>query len=850
LTTTQLGVLLLAMHAFQLEKASGILKLTPLIFGGFLVHAALPLAYRAPFFLALSFAAFGVVLGVPQAILLIAIGLALIGACHLPIALRWRILVLAAMGAGLIALRGAWLPWALPWGQGQWAGRVLPVLGSMFMFRLVIYLYDLRHEKAPVSIWRRLSYFFLLPNVCFLLFPVIDYRTYQRAYYDRDPLDIYQQGVLRIFRGLTHILLYRVVYYYLVPAPWAVTDLGGVVLFVASAWPLYLHVSGVFHLVVGVLGLFGLNLPPTQRLYFLSSSPNDLWRRANIYWKDFMMKVFYYPTFKPLQKKWGLTGALVVSTLGVFVATWLLHSYQWFWVLGTFPFAGIDAVFWTIIAALVLANSLWELKRGKRRSLTQLPSWSLGDALTHTGKVLGMFLFMAVMWSWWSTRDTGRWLSILAKGGDSEFGAYAILGLGIAGILATGVLIQYAASRGWKFGLVNDDPAGPGASNYRRSATVTSLGGLLLLGASQPPVQQLVGAPVAGFVASLQSERLNQQDAERQLRGHYETLLETDVATSALSAQAQPPVQPKSSGARSGGRAESLLESDMISFTGDALFHELKRSHEIVFKGLPLRTNEWGMRDKPYTLAKPPGTYRITMLGGSISMGSGVMEDQTYEALVEARLNRELAGGLNARYEILNFAVGGYGLAQHMLVADRKIFRFEPDVVLVAGHSAEISRSFDVISRAIEKGAKFPPFLQDRIDKAGIKPGMNRREIHRQLRTALSREELGRYSYRQIVEASRRHGAIPVWAWVPRLDGTNPPETFEYLSTMAKNAGFVVLNLDDAYKGHNLDNLFVGPMDSHPNVEGHRLLADRLYEALRANGKMLKLGTAGAGRAR
>ncbi|MBA3340338.1 MAG: hypothetical protein H0T48_00720, partial [Gemmatimonadaceae bacterium] len=42
LTTTQLGVLLLAMHAFQLEKASGILKLTPLIFGGFLVHAALP----------------------------------------------------------------------------------------------------------------------------------------------------------------------------------------------------------------------------------------------------------------------------------------------------------------------------------------------------------------------------------------------------------------------------------------------------------------------------------------------------------------------------------------------------------------------------------------------------------------------------------------------------------------------------------------------------------------------------------------------------------------------------------------------------------------------------------------
>ncbi|MBA3340337.1 MAG: hypothetical protein H0T48_00715 [Gemmatimonadaceae bacterium] len=853
LTSAQLGVLLLAMHAFQLEKASGILKLTPLIFGGFLVHAALPLAYRAPFFLVLSFAAFGVVLGVLQAILLIAIGLALIGVCHLPIALRWRILVLAAMGAGLIALRGAWLPWALPWGQGQWAGRVLPVLGSMFMFRLVIYLYDLRHEKGRekgrVSIWRRLSYFFLLPNVCFLLFPVIDYRTYQRTYYDGDPLEIYQQGVLRIFRGLTHILLYRVVYYYLVPAPWAVTDLGSVVLFVVSAWLLFLRVSGVFHLVVGVLGLFGFNLPKPQHLYFLASSPNDLWPRASLYWKDFMMKVFYYPTFKPLQRRWGLTRALVVATLVVFVATWLLHSYQWFWVLGAFPFGGTDAGFWTIFAALVLANSLWELKRGKRRSLTQRATWSASEALTHASKVLGMFLLISLMWSWWSTRDTGRWLSILAKGGDSAFGAYAMLGLGIAGILTAGVAIQYALTRGWRFGMVDDGPAGLGGSSYRRSATVTSLGGLLLLGASQPQVQQLAGGPAGGFVASLQSERLNQQDAERQLRGYYETLLETDVPTSALSAQAQPPAQTTPSTARSDRRP--LAQTDAVRYTGDALLYELKPSYELMFKRRLLRTNEWGMRDKAYTLAKPPGTYRIALLGGSISMGMGLGGEETYESLVEERLNREHAGGPNAQYEILNFAVGGYGLVQHVLVAERKIFRFEPDVVLYAAHSGEYLRTLDVLGRVIQRGAELPPFLRDLVRRAGIEPGMASGEVRRRLGSDPFPREIGKWGYRQIVEASRRNGAIPAWVFVPQShNGIQPPETIEYMSAMASEAGFVVLNLGDAFDGQSTEEISVARGDYHPNALGNRLLADRLYEELRAHDGVLKLGLTGTGNRR
>ena len=51
-----------------------------------------------------------------------------------------------------------------------------------------------------------------------------------------------------------------------------------------------------------MLHLFGFNLPETQSLYYLASSFTDFWRRINIYWKDFMMKVFYYPAFFGLKR--------------------------------------------------------------------------------------------------------------------------------------------------------------------------------------------------------------------------------------------------------------------------------------------------------------------------------------------------------------------------------------------------------------------------------------------------------------------------------------------------------------------------------------------------------------------
>jgi D-alanyl-lipoteichoic acid acyltransferase DltB (MBOAT superfamily) len=178
---------------------------------------------------------------------------------------------------------------------GSTLGPIWSVLGALFMFRLIVCLYDKEHDPEPQPVLRTLAYFFMLPSACFLLFPVVDHKTFWRSHYNGEAVAIYQKGLSWMVRGVLHLLLYRVVYFHLYIDTASVADGKDVFQHILTATLLYLRVSGQFHLVIGLVHLFGFNLPETNRRYFLASSFTDYWRRVNIYWKDFILKVFYYP---------------------------------------------------------------------------------------------------------------------------------------------------------------------------------------------------------------------------------------------------------------------------------------------------------------------------------------------------------------------------------------------------------------------------------------------------------------------------------------------------------------------------------------------------------------------------
>ena len=143
LIALQLLLVLVLLRQFQIE-GKAFVELAALSFAGFAVHAFLPLRWRLPFVSALSLASLAFVLGLENAAWIITIGAVLLGLCHLPLSIRWRGVLLLLVGGILTAQRSQWLP--IPWSEAIW-----PILGSVFMFRLIVYFYDLKNDKTPVK---------------------------------------------------------------------------------------------------------------------------------------------------------------------------------------------------------------------------------------------------------------------------------------------------------------------------------------------------------------------------------------------------------------------------------------------------------------------------------------------------------------------------------------------------------------------------------------------------------------------------------------------------------------------------------------------------------------------------
>ena len=811
---SQLALLTLVIFQFQLES-SAFLEIFLITLFGFCLHYFLPLRFRLPFFLLLSLAGIANLLGFVSGGLLVGIGLALIGLCHLPIPFAGRVaLVLGAAGL-LTAFRAAWIP--LPAAEAVW-----PILGSMFMFRLIVYLYDLRHEKS-FSFSRSLSYFFLLPNICFPLFPVIDYKSFRRNYYDADEAEIYQRGMQWILRGVTHLILYRLVYYHLTLSPNDVHSPAELVRFLITNILLYLRVSGQFHLIIGMLHLFGFRLPETNRLYFLASSFNDFWRRINIYWKDFMIKVFYYPIFFRL-KKLGPTTGLVLSTVIVFIITWLLHSYQWFWLRGTFPLNLQDGLYWGILGGLVIVNTLWESKKGRRRSLGK-QTWTPQGLAIHTLKIIGVFTVVTVLWSMWTADTFAQWLNIWnAAGGSGEVADARLLST----LLVVGVVL-HSSGGGPSLG-TRKKGGEAGMRNKFRKAVALNLAltvGVLLLGTSA--VYDRFGTEAAKFMHTLRESRLSGRDAARLEQGYYENLMDVGGFNSRLWEiyRKRPTLW------------LTLAATDGLRDTDDWLRHEQVPDKRVFVKGATFTINRWGMRDQDYELAKPPGAYRIALIGSSIVGGSGLEDDQTFESMVERALNEENGAG---SHEILNFGVGGYTPLHQPMVLERKVKPFHPDAVIYMAHLSDERQAGRHLAERLRAGVEPPdPFLTQVAREVGVDGGTEEHVANRSL--APRNLELLSWSYGAMARAIRAQGAVPIFIYLASLKEEPAPDQVDELLRRAREAGFeIIIDLRDVYEGYDEEDLILAEWDFHPNADGHVIIAERLHDELRQDAMRILLG--------
>jgi hypothetical protein len=207
----------------------------------------------------------------------------------------------------------------------------------------------------------------------------------------------------------------------------------------------------------------------------------------------------------------------------------------------------------------------------------------------------------------------------------------------------------------------------------------------------------------------------------------------------------------------------------------------------------------------------------------------------------------------------MNFAVESYNAVEQATVVEKVVPQFKPHGFLYIAHETEFEKTMGILANFVEDRVDLTyPELRSIVADADLKPGMTRTIALRRLNA--HRDEVVGWAYRKIVADARAQGIQPIWAFIPMpVPGTGPcPPGYEQmfcfgnlsragaaadasdprvnrLFELAREAGFVILDLSNVYGDTDLTSLWISKTDAHPNAAGHRVIAEGLYKALKAN---------------
>lgn len=234
------------------------------------------------------------------------------------------------------------------------------------------------------------------------------------------------------------------------------------------------------------------------------------------------------------------------------------------------------------------------------------------------------------------------------------------------------------------------------------------------------------------------------------------------------------------------------------------------------------RMNSIGFRDGEHAILKPPGTFRIALLGDSLTFGQGVRVDDRYGNLLEKKLN-ELAGPGGPRFEVLNFGVCGYCTWQERACYEQVAAQYKPDLVTVQMHPNDVRSAFEDMAKENQKTGGGVLAIADRLRYAIISD-QDFARCARELETLADR-------------VKRDGGRLAVFVfrdsasdnWFQMIGAVQP-------AMKSKGVDFLDLGMHIT-RQNDWRTLIVHPtIDYHPNELSHRLAAEAMVDFLIARG--------------
>lgn len=93
------------------------------------------------------------------------------------------------------------------------------------------------------------------------------------------------------------------------------------------------------------------------------------------------------------------------------------------------------------------------------------------------------------------------------------------------------------------------------------------------------------------------------------------------------------------------------------------------------------KISKQGLNDRYFPIKKPVDTFRIAVVGDSISFGWKVGGKNSFPKILEKMLNEDNRS--NNTFEVINFSVPGYNTSQEYELIKEKVINFSPDLIML-----------------------------------------------------------------------------------------------------------------------------------------------------------------------
>lgn len=279
----------------------------------------------------------------------------------------------------------------------------------------------------------------------------------------------------------------------------------------------------------------------------------------------------------------------------------------------------------------------------------------------------------------------------------------------------------------------------------------------------------------------------------------------------------------------------ALKEYSHDKLADDHLGARHKASWERQYGQVLVTYNERGLRDRPI-LSKAEGEYRILALGDSVTFGWGVDQDKTFPV----RLEQSLQDQLHRPVRVINSGVAGYNTVQEVTYFKQEGILLQPDLVILTYVQNDIEEFHAFNSNQLVTMSDQSNSIIGRVQALVGKLWLYRLAYHtynygsarasKKVRVTAARDSLG---WRQSMGALRelasicRKRHIPLMIFFERSSKTET--TTSLLQDVVRNApGIRVVDMAPWYEGLDARQFMNSKVDSHPNAEGHRLIANHM----------------------